>query len=85
VWHYSCGLKNVTITLEEEVARWARVLAAKRNTSVSRLLGEILKEKMVEEDDYESAMNRYLSRRHTIRSKAPYPKREELYDRKSIR
>lgn len=78
-------MKNVTITLEEEVARWAKVFAAKRNTSVSKLLGEILKEKMAQEDEYEAAMNRYLSRRYTIRSKGPYAKREELYDRQRLR
>jgi hypothetical protein len=41
-------LRNVTVTLEEEVARWARIEAAKRDTSVSRLLGELLKEHMGE-------------------------------------
>lgn len=39
-------LQNVTVTLEEEVARWARIEAARRDTSVSRLLGELLKERM---------------------------------------
>jgi hypothetical protein len=39
-------LRNVTVTLEEDVARWARIEAAKRDTSVSRLLGELLKERM---------------------------------------
>jgi hypothetical protein len=39
-------LRNVTVTLEEEVAQWARVEAARRDTSVSRLLGELLKERM---------------------------------------
>ena len=39
-------LRNVTVTLEEEVAQWARIEAAKRDTSVSRLLGEVLKERM---------------------------------------
>lgn len=39
-------LRNVTVTLDEEVARWARIEAARRDTSVSRLLGELLKEKM---------------------------------------
>ena len=39
-------LRNVTVTLEEEVARWARIEAARQDTSVSRLLGEILKERM---------------------------------------
>lgn len=39
-------LRNVTVTLEEDVAKWARIEAAKRDTSVSRLLGELLKERM---------------------------------------
>jgi len=34
------------VTLEEEVAQWARIEAARRDTSVSRLLGELLKERM---------------------------------------
>jgi hypothetical protein len=38
-------LRNVTVTLEEDVARWARLEAARRDTSVSRLLGELLKER----------------------------------------
>jgi hypothetical protein len=36
----------VTVTLEEDVAQWARIEAARRDTSVSRLLGELLKERM---------------------------------------
>lgn len=39
-------LRNVTVTLEEDVAQWARIEAAKRDTSVSRLLGELLKQRM---------------------------------------
>ena len=39
-------LRNVTVTLEEEVAQWARIEAARQDTSVSRLLGEILKQLM---------------------------------------
>ena len=44
-------MKNVTITLDEEVARWARIIAAEQNTSVSRLVGEMLREKMIDEVD----------------------------------
>jgi len=40
-------LRNVTVTLEEDVAQWARIEAARRDTSVSRLLGELLKESML--------------------------------------
>jgi hypothetical protein len=39
-------LRNVTVTLEEDVAQWARIEAARQDTSVSRLLGELLKEQM---------------------------------------
>ena len=39
-------LRNITVTLEEDLAQWARIEAAKRDTSVSRLLGELLKERM---------------------------------------
>jgi hypothetical protein len=38
-------MKNVTITLDEKVARWARIKAAEKDTSVSRLVGEMLREK----------------------------------------
>ncbi len=76
-------MKNVTITLDEEVARWARIRAAERNTSVSRLVGELLKEKMQEEEDYRLAMERYLSREPQMLKKpgTRYPQREELHER----
>jgi plasmid stability protein len=76
-------MKNVTITLDEEVARWARIRAAERNTSVSRLLGELLKEKMQDEEDYRLAMEQYLAQEPRILRKpgTRYPKREELHDR----
>ncbi|MFY9841706.1 MAG: hypothetical protein WA718_06260 [Terriglobales bacterium] len=39
-------LRNVTVTLEEDVARWARIEAARHDTSVSRLLGAIPKDRI---------------------------------------
>ncbi len=36
--------------MEEDVAQWARIEAARRDTSVSRLLGELLKERMSAQD-----------------------------------
>jgi hypothetical protein len=44
-------LRNVTVTMEEDVARWARMEAARRDTSVSRLLGALLKERMSAQND----------------------------------
>jgi hypothetical protein len=43
-------LRNVTVTLEEDVAKWARIEAARHDTSVSRLLGELLKERIAAEN-----------------------------------
>jgi hypothetical protein len=76
-------MKNVTITLREEVARWARIKAAERNTSVSRLLGEILQERMQEEEGYRLAMEQYLAQGPQPLKKAgqPYPRREGLHER----
>lgn len=41
-------LKNVTITVEEDALRRARVLAAEKNTSLSRFVGELLAKEMAE-------------------------------------
>lgn len=79
--------KNVTITLDEETARWARVEAARRGTSVSRFVGALLREQMEAGDAYEAARRRFLSR-------GPYltpvpgrrlPSRVEVHDRADLR
>ena len=76
-------LKNVTITLDEETARWARVEAAKRDSSVSKLLGGILRAEMRREAQYEAARRTYLAREPGVhRSQGqPLPAREELHAR----
>jgi len=74
-------MKNVTITLEEEVARWARIKAAERDTSVSRLVGEMLKQHMTDEKQYDTALRRYLSRRAAPISSRRYPRRDDLHER----
>lgn len=79
-------MKNVTITLEEEVARWARIRAAKENTSVSRLVGDLLRRYMEEEEAYKASMTQFLSRRPVVlKGKGKYPKREELHERSRLR
>jgi hypothetical protein len=76
-------MKNVTITLDEDVARWARIRAAEKNTSVSRLVGNLLKEKMQEEADYALAMEQYLAMQPVVLKQVEdrYPRREELHER----
>jgi len=76
-------MKNVTITLNEDVARWARIRAAEKDTSVSRLVGNLLKEKMQEEADYALAMEQYLALQPVALKQVGerYPRREELHER----
>jgi hypothetical protein len=80
-------VKNVTITLDEETARWARIEAAKRETSVSRLVGDLLQRYMQETEGYESAMESFLSRSPVVLTEKgpPYPRREELHARDRVR
>lgn len=78
-------MKNVTVTMEESVAEWARMEAARRNTSVSRLVGELLAEKMRHDDAYERAMREALEFKSLGISEGPYLTREEIYDRATWR
>ena len=76
-------MRNVTITLEEETARWARVWAAREGTSVSRLLGDLLKEKMLREKGYHTARRRFVERPPRVLKAEgeEYPGRDEIHDR----
>ena len=75
-------MKNVTVTLDEKTAAWARVYAARRKMSLSRFLGELLHTRMRESRDYDRAMRRYLAREPVTLSRPGdrYPARDELYD-----
>ena len=78
-------MRNVTVTLEEDVARWARVWAAKHDTSVSRLLGELLKERMQAEQGYEQAMQEFLSKGAApLKETGSYPNRDHLHERNHL-
>ncbi len=75
-------MKNVTITVEDAALEWARIEAAKRNTSVSRLVGDMLAEKMRLTDAYQRAAQEWKTKQRTWRSDGvEYPKRDALYDR----
>jgi len=76
-------MKNVTITLEEDVLRWAKNWAARHDTSVSRMLGEELRRKMLTEESYERARRRFQAKKPKALkpANAPYPARDSLYER----
>jgi plasmid stability protein len=87
VLHEIRDMKNVTVSLDEEVAKWVRIFAAQHDKSVSRIVGEILKERMQDQKTYEKAMRQFLTRTPTALQlkRNPYPKWEELYERNDIR
>ena len=80
-------MKNITITLQEDLARWLRVKAAEDDRSVSKWLAELLEGMRLREDAYEAAMRRYLSMkpRKLDWLGGRKPTREELYDRAGLR
>ena len=82
-------MKNITITLPEEVALWLRVRAAQNDRSVSRWIAELLEGMQRREDDYDVAMERFLARARKHRElewvDGRKPTREELHDRASLR
>ena len=79
--------RNVTITLDEDVARWVRIRAAGKDTSISRLVGEMLREQMLDERTYQIAQEKYLARspQRLKHRTSKYPRRNELYDRPGVR
>jgi len=78
-------MPNLTITAEDDVLRWARIRAAERNTSVARLVGELLREQMQASAGYEAARQRFLSARPRKLSRGAYPARDELHERTRLR
>ena len=53
--------RNITLSLPEEDLREARILAARRGTSVSQLLARVLRETVERESGYDSARERSLA------------------------
>lgn len=76
-------MRNITIKVDETVVAWARVWAARHSTSVSRLLGDMLRERMEEEGGYEAAMKEWLAWRPIpMRRRDEFlPTREHVHER----
>ena len=80
-------MKNVTITLPEDLARWLRVRAAEDDRSVSRWIAQLLAEMRRRDDEYEIAKKEFLAvkprRMEWVDGRKPT--REELHDRAGFR
>ena len=78
-------LRNMTLSLEENVARWARVEAWRKEMSVSRFVGAILQQRMIEADGYQRAMRRALARKPFLKTGGRYLSRQEAHARARLR
>lgn len=76
-----------TLTLDDELIRKARALAARRNSSVEALLREELSRLVNEDEAYEAAKRAALDRleRGSHLGGGPLPSREVLHDRAGLR
>lgn len=77
----------ITIKVDSSVARDARVIAARRGTSLSRMVAEQLTELVREDQLYASARSnalRALKSGYELQWKMP-GSREDLHDRESLR
>lgn len=77
-------MKNITITLDAQAAAWARVQAAEHNMSLSRYVGEMLRQKMRHSQEYQRARLAALAEK-PLQLEGPYLTRDELYDRSRFR
>ena len=71
-------MNNLTITVDPEALAWARTQAADRNVSLSRFVGDMIREQMRHSREYREAMKAAMAFRPVKVAGRPL-KREELY------
>ena len=79
-------MPNLTIVTDEETLRRTRIEAASRGISVSRLVGEVLRERFSDDDQYERSMTEFFSRGPYLEAAdredgRRWPTRDEVHDR----
>ena len=76
-------MKNITIALPDETAKWIRVWAAEHDKSVSQMLADFIQEKMDDSVQYKQSMQAFLVKEpKPLKSgNSGYPARDDLYDR----
>lgn len=80
-------MTNVTIRIDEETAREAKILAARRGTSLSQLLASELRAMLKADLRFEKARSRALKRLSKGYDLGWTPPRDrgELYERQDLR
>ncbi len=75
-------MKNITIKIEDDVAHWSKVWEAEHNTSVSRILGDLLRQMKKQKTGYAKAMQQFLDvEPQPLKTSDRYPLRDDLHER----
>ena len=53
--------QNITLSLEKEIIKKGKIIAARKETSVSRMLGDLLKDIVNKDERYEAAKRNALN------------------------
>lgn len=78
--------QNITLSLDKELIRQAKILAAQNSTSISALLTAELTRLVQKDDAYQQAMRKaFASMEKGYDLGGKYPSREEIYDRQNFR
>ena len=75
--------QNITLSIEKEILQKGKIIAARRETSISRLLADILKELVDKEEQYDAAKRnalQALDQGFHLGGKITWS-REDLYER----
>jgi hypothetical protein len=75
--------QNITLSVDKELIKKGKVIAAQKDTSISKMLGEKLKLLVEDEEQYETARRsalQTLKKGYRLGGKITW-KREDLYER----
>jgi hypothetical protein len=75
--------QNITLSIEKEIIKKGRIIAAQKETSISRMLSDMLIQIVEQEDQYEAAKRsalRNLKKGFHLGGQITW-KREDLYER----
>lgn len=74
-------MRNVTVTLDDETMRWAKVEAARRDVSLSSMIRHLIRQEMRRDAAYESARDRYFAQSARVhrRDGGALPSRDEIH------
>ena len=75
--------QNITLSLEKELIKKGKIIAAKKDTSVTKMLSNLLRQIVEKEEQYEAAKRsalQTLKKGFHFGGERPW-KREDLYER----